>query len=80
MEALEGRLTALETGLRDTNGILVHHQAGIVESHARHTQLIEELNTEFRFQRNRMARKMRLRRTVGFRRNLCTLCRDSLCS
>ena len=55
MEELEGRLTALETGLTETSRILVHHQSGIVETSTRHAELIGQLNDEFG----------RLRATVG---------------
>ena len=40
-------MAALETGLTDTNRILVHHQSGIVETSTQHAELIRQLNEEF---------------------------------
>ena len=45
-EAL-ARIAALETGLADTNRILVHHQGTIVQTSEQHAGLIRQLNTEF---------------------------------
>ena len=36
-----------EAQLTETKRILVHHQAGIVETSSRHAELIEQLNAEF---------------------------------
>ena len=47
MGELEDRVTSLEARLTETNQILVHHQAGIVETSSRHAELIGRLNDEF---------------------------------